>query len=140
MSGQGDGVSVVDYLLPTTTENGRCEYFIIKAVRFHIVQFVRKHLVVFTDEVVFIFLGVGKKGKTLHTIPSALLQVGQQMSGYTAPALTVLIDKIDVRNAFMVLETRIYTAYESADVETYTEAEQTYRQSHNGDEVLRFVL
>jgi hypothetical protein len=40
----------------------------------------------------------------------------------------------------MVLETLVYTAYESADVETDAEAEQTYRQSHNGDEVLRFVL
>jgi hypothetical protein len=40
----------------------------------------------------------------------------------------------------MVLETRIYTAYESTDVETDAEAEQAYCQTSDGDEVLRFVL
>jgi hypothetical protein len=62
------------------------------------------------------------------------------MSGYTAPSLTVFINKVDVRYTFMVFETFIHTAHESADVETDAEAEQAYSQTSDGDEVLRFVL
>ena len=40
----------------------------------------------------------------------------------------------------MVLKAFVYTADVSADVETYTEAEQAYRQSPDGDEVLHLVL
>ena len=40
----------------------------------------------------------------------------------------------------MILKTFIYTAHKPADVEAYAEAEQAYRQSPDGDEVLHLVL
>ena len=62
------------------------------------------------------------------------------MSGHTAPSLSVFIYQVDIRNAFVVLKTFIYTAYESADVETDAEAEQAYCQTSDGDEVLRLYF
>jgi hypothetical protein len=47
---------------------------------------------------------------------------------------------LDFRNSSVIFKTLVYTAHETADVETYAEAEQSYRQSHDGDQVLRFVL
>ena len=50
------------------------------------------------------------KSETFHSVPSPLLQMGQHLTGHTAPSFSFFICYINVCNAFVVLKTFIYTA------------------------------
>ena len=58
VSGQDDGIAVVCYLFPASTDQGWGEYLVIKAVHLHSSQFIGKQFTFLANEVILILYEV----------------------------------------------------------------------------------